>query len=74
MERGKRQRSRAAAASRARVPAKTLLQIFRVPIIVFVVSLAGIVLALVVEGPLDIAAGIAAGVPIAVIARALLRG
>ena len=74
MERGERRSSGAGAARNARGPAMTLLQIFRIPMIVLVVSLAGLGLTLVVEGPLDIAAGIAAGVPIAVIARALLRG
>lgn len=49
----------------------TLLQIFRIPIIVLMVSLAGLVAALLIEGPADIAAATAAGVPIAVIAWAL---
>ncbi len=48
-----------------------LSQIFRIPIIVLVISLAGLVAALLIEGPADIAAAAAAGVPIAVIVWAL---
>ena len=53
--------------------AKTLVQIFRTPAVVLAVSLTGLVVALLIDGPADIAAGTAAAVPIAVIIRALAR-
>lgn len=52
---------------------KTLAQIFRIPIIVTVVSLAGLIIALLMEGPADIAAAAAAAVPIVAIVWALFR-
>lgn len=51
--------------------AKTLVQIFRTPAVVLAVSLTGLVVALLIDGPADIAAATAAAVPIAVIIRAL---
>lgn len=53
--------------------AKTLVQIFRTPAVVLAVSLTGLVVALLIDGPADIAAATAAAVPIAVIIRALAR-
>ena len=53
--------------------AKTLVQIFRTPTAVLAVSVTGLVVALLIEGPADIAAATAAAVPIAVIIWALAR-
>ena len=53
--------------------AKTLVQIFRTPAVVLAVSLTALVVALLIDGPADIAAATAAAAPIAVIIRALAR-
>lgn len=52
---------------------KTLTQIFRTPLVVLVICLAGLIAALLIEGPADFAAALAAAVPIAVIIWALMR-
>lgn len=54
-------------------PPKTLVQIFKAPAVVAAVSLTGLIVALLIDGPADIAAATAAAVPIAVIIRALAR-
>ena len=54
-------------------PAKSLFRIFKVPALLLAVSLGGLILALVIEGPADIAAALAAGAPIAVVIRAVSR-
>ncbi len=50
---------------------KTLRQIFGIPVTVLVISLAGLVIALLLDGLADIAAAAAAALPIAVIIWAL---
>ena len=54
-------------------PPGTLLRTFKIPALLLAVSLGGLILALVIEGPADIAATLAAGAPIAVVIRAVSR-
>lgn len=59
--------------SRMKRNAKTLIRIFMAPGMICVVSLVGLVLALLIEGRGDIAAALAAGAPVAAIVWALWR-
>ena len=52
---------------------KNLIQIFKTPFVVLLICLAGLIAALLIEGPADLAAALAAAVPIAVIIWALMR-